>query len=53
MNKPETEETLQSIADTLKRIENILIDQIRPTEVSINIADWKKGEKRWEQRKTE
>ena len=45
MNKTEIEETLQSIDATLKRIEKILIDQTRPTEVSINIADWKKGEK--------
>lgn len=39
MNKTEIEETLQSIADTLKRIENILLDQTRPTSVSIEIPN--------------
>ena len=39
IKKPATEETLQSIEATLKRIENILLDQTRPTSVSIEIPD--------------
>ena len=45
MKNTEIEETHQSIADTLKRSEKILIDQERRTELSIKIPDGKKGEK--------
>lgn len=39
IKKTATEETLQSIDSTLKRIENLLLNQARPQTVSIELSE--------------